>query len=452
MSPLNRFHLFIQEQVLFEASEPILLAVSGGRDSILLVHLFKQCGFNFGIAHCNFMLRGAESDADELFVSELAKEIQVPFFSTCLDAKSYSNTHSVSIQMAARDLRYRWLNETRTAFDFRYVALAHHQNDTVETMLLNLVRGTGIAGLHGILPKRDIFIRPMLCFNRAEIDQLIVEMNIPYRDDSSNQSTKYARNKIRLEVIPKLKELNPKLEETFEANRKRFAELEMILHDRIAELHRTCFKKVAHHEFQIDLSALQKLKPLQTLLFGLFHPFGFTESTLLDLSRSWDGIPGKRFESSTHCLVLDRAHLLLSKKKLEHHDAPFEIKQEDEHLSWRHSQFNIKKVPIEKFKLKKDKALAQLDWDLLHFPLTIRTWQEGDSFYPLGMNGKKKKVSDFFIGQKVPLNHKKGIPLLINGNGDILCIVGYRIDERYQVTSQTTKIFIFSKQIDTYEE
>ena len=250
MSPLDRFHSFIQEQGLFEASDHILLAVSGGRDSVLLVHFFKQCGFNFGIAHCNFMLRGAESKADELVVSELATRMEVPFFSTFLDAKSYASTHHVSIQMAARDLRYRWLEKMRAEFGFRYVALAHHQNDTVETMLLNLTRGTGIAGLHGILPKRDALIRPMLCFNRAEIDRTIAEMNISYRDDRSNRSTKYARNKIRLEVIPKLKELNPRLEETFEANRKRFAELEMILNDRIAALHDALFKEVANEKIK----------------------------------------------------------------------------------------------------------------------------------------------------------------------------------------------------------
>ena len=389
MSSLDRFHSFIKEQGLFEASDHILLAVSGGRDSVLLVHFFKQCGFNFGIAHCNFMLRGAESKADELFVSELATKMQVPFFSTFLDAKGYASTHHVSIQMAARDLRYRWLEKMRAEFDFRYVALAHHQNDTVETMLLNLTRGTGIAGLHGILPKRDALIRPMLCFNRAEIDRTIAEMNVSYRDDRSNWSTKYARNKIRLEVIPKLKELNPRLEETFEANRKRFAELEIILNDRIAALHDALFKEVANDEFQIDLSALKKLNPLQTLLFGLFRPFGFTEAVLFDLSKSWDGGSGKRFYSSTHRLLLDRDCLLLSEKKSER-DTEVEIKQSDECIFWENLQFNIQELPIEKFELKKEERLAQLDFDLLQFPLKIRVWQEGDFFHPLGMGGKKK--------------------------------------------------------------
>lgn len=451
MSSLDCFHSFIQEHGLFEASDSILLAVSGGRDSVLLVHFFKQCGFNFGIAHCNFMLRGAESKADEQFVSELATRMRVPFFSTFLDAKSYANVHHISIQMAARDLRYRWLEKMRAEFGFRYVALAHHQNDTVETMLLNLIRGTGIAGLHGILPKRDALIRPMLCFSREKIDQTVLEMNISYRDDRSNRSTKYARNKIRLEVIPKLKELNPKLEETFEANRKRFAELEMILNDRIAELHDALFKEVANDEFQIKLSALKKLKPLQTLLFGLFHPFGFTEAVLLDLSKSWDRIPGKRFDSSTHSLLLDRNCLLLSEKKSAC-DTEVEIKQSDERVFWKNLQFSIQEQPIERFELKKEAALAQLDCDLLQFPLKIRVWQEGDFFHPLGMGGKKKKVSDFFVAQKIPLSHKKGIPILVNGNGDILHIVGYRMDERYKVTCQTKKVFIFNERMNTHGE
>lgn len=444
MLPLERFHSFIQEQVLFEASEAILLAVSGGRDSVLLAHFFKQSGFNFGIAHGNFMLRGAESKEDECFVTGLAKRMEVPFFSTDLDAKAYANTHHISIQMAARDLRYQWLENIRAEFGFRYVALAHHQNDTVETMLLNLTRGTGIAGLHGILPKRGVFIRPMLCFNRDEIDQIIAEMGVNYRDDRSNQSTKYARNKIRLEVIPKLKELNPKLEQTFESNRKRFAELEILLNDRVTELRHSLFKVLENDEFQIELSSLKTLKPLHTLLFGLFHPFGFTEAVLLDLSKSWDGNPGKRFESATHSLVLDRACLFLTPKKVGEANLEVEINQNDEYVSWGNRQFGISQLPIETVELKKEARLAQVDSRLLQFPLKIRAWRAGDFFHPLGMDGKRKKVSDFFVAQKIPSNHKKQIPIVINGNGDIIFIVGYRMDERYKITSQTQKVFIFS--------
>ncbi|TXI13956.1 MAG: tRNA lysidine(34) synthetase TilS [Pedobacter sp.] len=448
---LEHFRLFIQEQGLFNSSDQVLLAVSGGRDSVLLAHLFQQAGFNFGIAHCNFMLRGAESDADERFVAELAGKIGVPFFSTKLDTQEEAKNQHISIQMAARELRYRWLEQIRKDFDFQYIALAHHQNDTIETMLLNLVRGTGIAGLHGILPKRNVFIRPMLCFSRIEIDQIIASMDIQYRDDSSNLSTKYARNKLRLQVIPLLKELNPSLEETFEANRKRFIELEVILNERISELHHTLFEEMSKDEFRISLLSLKGLKPLHTLLFGLFHPFGFTEAVLTDLSRSWDKEPGKKFESLTHVLFLDRHYVFLSKKGVV---SPLDvmIHIDDEKIYWENEEWNMRWVSMEAFKLIKDSTIAQFNGDILQFPLKIRTWQEGDFFYPLGMNGKKKKLSDFFIGQKIPLIYKRSIPIVINGNGDIIYVMGYRIDDRYKVLPQTQKVFIFSKKLYTYGE
>lgn len=442
MSFLARFHAFVQEQSLFKVSERILLAVSGGRDSVVLVHLFKQSGFDFGIAHCNFKLRGTESDEDELFVAQLATRMEVPLFVTHLDAQMQARAEGISIQMAARNLRYQWLEKTRKEFNFDHIAFAHHQNDAVETILLNLTRGTGIAGLHGILPKRNHFIRPMLCFDRDEIDQIVAELGILYREDSSNQSTKYARNKIRLEVIPKLKELNPSLEQTFEANRKRFVELEILLNDHVAALRGALFNEIALDEYRIALSALKKLRPLYTLLFGLFSPFGFTEAVLLNLSKSWDGISGKNFESVTHRLLLDRGHLLLSRKETKL-PPQIEVNLFDKQVSWGNLYFNIQHVAIADFELKKGGVLAQFDLELLIFPLKIRTWQVGDFFYPLGMRGKKK-LSDFFIGQKIPRSYKNQIPILENGNGDILCVVGYRQDERYKVHAQTQKILLFT--------
>ena len=441
---LGRFHTFIKQYALFELHDSVLLAVSGGRDSVLMVHLFKLAGFKFGIAHCNFGLRELESDADELFTSNLAKQLDVPFFSTRFNTKRYASTHGISIQMAARDLRYQWLEEIRADFDFQYIALAHHQNDTIETMLLNLTRGTGIAGLHGILPKRNKLIRPLLYLTRDKINEMVNKEGIIYRDDASNQSTKYARNKIRLEVIPKLKELNPNLEETFELNRRRFQELEILLKNRLSELKSQLFKKVNEDEFQIKLLELKNLIPQNTLIYGLFHPFGFIEKVLQDLINCWNGQPGKIFESATHTLLLDREYLILSLKKSKKLN-DVEISISVAQIVWYNQVFVVHNLPIERFNLQNNPKIAQLDADLLVFPLIIRTWKTGDYFYPLGMK-VKKKLSDFFVSLKIPLTEKEKIGILQNGNGDIIWISGHRIDERYKVTAGTKKVFIFEQQ------
>lgn len=443
MLPLNRLHSFIKQHALFLAADRVLLAVSGGRDSVLMVHLFKACSFDFGIAHCNFNLRAEDAAADELFTSELAAELNVPFFSTSFDTQDYASDHHISIQMAARELRYQWLEEIRNDFGFQYIALAHHQNDTMETMLLNLIRGTGIAGMHGILPKKNKLIRPLLFLTRDEIDEILGQAAIAYRDDSSNQSTKYARNKIRLDIIPILKELNPRLEHTFEANRKRFAELEILLDQRIAEIQQKLFRKVSDDEYEIDLSALQELSPLSTILYGLFHPFGFTETVLNDLARSWRGLPGKLFESSTHQLILDRNRIILSKKRASE-PTNISIEPDTKLINWNKQSFGSKIVPAGEFQMRRDGQIAQLDLGMLQFPLSLRVWRNGDHFHPLGMKGIKK-LSDFFIEQKLPLNRKRNIGILENKNGDIIWIAGFRIDDRYKITGNTKKVFIFEQ-------
>ncbi len=443
MLALNRLVSFIKQHALFHPEDRVLLAVSGGRDSVLMAHLFKAGGFNFGIAHCNFNLRKEESLADEQFSSDLAAELDVPFFATSFDTTAYAANHHISIQMAARDLRYQWLEEIRKDFDYQYIAVAHHQNDGIETMLLNLTRGTGISGLHGILPKKNKLIRPLLFLTRDEIDDIFDKTGLSYRDDSSNRSVKYARNKIRLEVIPVLKTLNPNLEQTFEANRRRFADLEILLENHIRELKERLFKKISENEYEIPLPELQKLSPLATLLFGLFQPFGFSEAVLHDLSSSWKGPAGKTFHSSSHQIILDRNRLILNPvKKMP--PAEISIEANDSRIRWNEKEFGLSSRDAAEYEISRDSRLAQLDMDLLSFPLTLRTWQNGDQFQPLGMKGTKK-VSDLFIEHKIPLNRKKETGILVNSNGDILWIAGLRIDERYKITGNTKKVFIFEQ-------
>jgi tRNA(Ile)-lysidine synthase len=440
MIALERLQEFIKKHALFQEKERLLLAVSGGRDSVLMAKMFKLAGYNFGIAHCNFQLRGKEADEDEYFTVNLASELGVEIFVSKFNTKEYASKNHISIQMAARDLRYQWLENIREEQNYQYIALAHHQNDVVETILLNLTRGTGIAGLHGILAKKGKIIRPMLFLSREEIDSM---PPFEFREDSSNLSTKYARNKIRLEVIPVLKQLNPSLEQTFEANRKRFAELETMLNQRVEELRNELFKKLDEHEFEINLEKLKNLVPLNTLLYELFRPYGFTEAILSDLAASWTSQSGKLFRSATHELLLDRDCILLGRIN-EEIPAPIIIEQESRLCNWNEKQFSIGIIPIEDFKMCTELNFAQLDYDLLKFPLIMRSWQHGDFFRPLGLK-TKKKLSDFFIEQKISLNRKKDIPVLENGNGDIVWIAGLRISEGYKISPNTKKVFILEQ-------
>ena len=445
MLNLTAFLTFIKQHALFNAGDRVLLAVSGGRDSVLMAHYFKQAGFDFGIAHCNFKLREAEADAEEDFTSALAEELEVPFFSTFFNTAAYASEKSISIQMAARDLRYQWLEEIRADFQYDYIALAHHQNDAVETVLLNLTRGTGIAGLHGILPKRGKLVRPLLFLNREQIDEIIAGQKFKYCDDSSNASSKYARNKIRLQVIPVLKELNPQLEETFKANSRRFAELESVLRERVEQLRNELFFKTGSHEIEIAIREIKNLKPQTTLLFELLNPFGFTEPVLHDLINSLDSQPGKVFESPTHQILIDRQKLLLGPKTLPQ-TSEISISQRAEDLTWNDQHFKSYTLPASAFQNKTGNNIVQLDYQKLIFPLKLRSWHEGDYFCPLGMKGRKK-LSDYFIEQKIPRQRKHDIGVLENGNGEILWIAGYRGDERYKITSDSEIIFILEKRI-----
>lgn len=445
MEALSRLQSFIKQHALFLGEESVLLAVSAGRDSVLMAHLFKAAGYRFGIAHCNFNLRAEDSELDERFTEELASELEVPFYTHRFDTMEYAAANHISVQMAARDLRYEWLERIRTEFDFQYIAVAHHQNDVIETMLLNLTRGTGISGLHGILPKKGKLIRPLLFLNRDEIDELMQNSGYTYREDRSNLSVKYSRNKLRLEVIPVLKELNPALEQTFEANRKRFAELEILLDLHVQEIRERLFIQLADDEFEISIAELKKLIPLNTLLYGLFHPYGFSETVLADLVHTWEGNPGKVFRSASHQLLLDRGRIILNRANQQ---KPENINIESGALisTWNKHKFSSKIIPIGQFKLSRDENIAQLDYDLLGFPLKLRSWENGDHFQPLGLK-QKKKLSDFFVDRKISLNHKKDVGILENNNGDILWVAGLRIDERYKISPNTKKVFILEQLI-----
>ncbi|RZL38243.1 MAG: tRNA lysidine(34) synthetase TilS [Pedobacter sp.] len=439
MLPLQQFKDYIKKNALFLPEQKIVLAVSGGKDSVLMAQLFKLCNYNFSIAHCNFNLRADEAQRDESFVKLLASTFDVPFHITHFDTKVYAAEHQISTQMAARDLRYQWFEQVRVEGNYDYVAVAHHQNDSIETILLNLTRGTGISGMHGILPKRDKIIRPVLFLSRVEIDELVEENDINFVEDSSNESSKYARNKIRLNVIPHLREINPNLEETFAQNIIRFAETEEVLAAFVAQKRMEVVSQV-NGNVCLSIEEIKALKPQKLIVFELLKPYHFTSKVVDELLNSLDKQTGTSFYSPTHSATINRDQVLISVLRDKDESTVKFLHPKDDCIiinGTKISLFYSESTLVENNPIK-----AFVDLDQLIFPLIVRFWQDGDKFMPLGMRNFKK-LSDFFIDQKVPLPQKDKIPLLINGNGEIIWIAGFRTDNRYKVNATTKKVAIF---------
>jgi tRNA(Ile)-lysidine synthase len=437
--PVQRFEDYISQHQLFSDKDKVLLAVSGGKDSVLMAHLFKLLGQPFGIAHCNFNLRAEESLRDEHFVRLLAANLDVDLHITHFDTQAYSLEHQVSTQMAARTLRYEWFETIRQEANYEFIALAQHQDDALETVLLNLTRGTGIAGLHGILPKRGHLIRPMLFLSRQEIDQIVAGQELAFVEDSSNSSTKYARNRLRLKVIPELKALNPNLEQTFVQNIQRFAETEQVLQKVVADL-RLSLMMCCEGIYYLSLEDIEQLQPKRLLMFELLRPFQASEFLVEEILQAMYKQSGTSFFSHSHRFTIDRGKLMITPATTETAEKMQLIHPGDNRIVWDGQELlitNSDDVGHESLSGK-----AYVDADKLMFPLILRTRQSGDRFRPLGMKGLKK-LSDFFIDEKVPLVLKDQVPILLNGNGEIIWIGGLRQDDRYKITSSTKNVTIF---------
>lgn len=450
MDFLTIFSRFIREQELLSKEEDrVLLAVSGGKDSIMLTHLFAQSSIQFAIAHCNFQLRGEQANSDAQFVNELASNLGVPYYETVFDTTCYAHEKKISIQMAARELRYDWLEEIRINHHYQYIAVGHHQTDSVETVLINMVRGTGIAGLHGILPKRERIIRPLLAFTGDEVAHFVTVNSIQFCEDHTNQETTYSRNKIRLKVLPVLKEINPTLEKTFSTSSRRFYELELFLDKQINNLREELFVEIERNVFEIEIALLKEHSQDSFVLYELFQKYGFTEEVLQDLVTTLENPhTGILFHSSSHQILVNRDKLILEQKKVgcekrvPIHELPFSF-------TWYGANYRIyfsEEIPMD-LKSKDGGNKIVVDAENIMLPIEVRSWEEGDFFYPLGLGGKKK-ISDFLIDKKVALNKKQEVPILINSNGEILAVSLKRIDERYKVNRETKKVIILEQLYD----
>ncbi len=435
----------ISKESLFTPEDAVLIAVSGGIDSVVLLELFHRLRqevpeFNqlkIGLAHCNFKLRGIESDQEESFVRDLAIRFNSPFYVQHFDTTSVATDEKISIQMAARMLRYDWFETIRKENNYRYIAVAHHQNDVVETVLINLLKGTGIAGLHGIAPKKGSVIRPLLFATRENIHDYAIEKNIAYKEDSSNASTKYIRNKLRHDVIPILKELNPGLEKTFQQNIAHIKDIEIIFNQFVEEKRKEIIS-CKEQTIYIDIEKIKIEPSIFTLLFEFLKPYNFNAGVVEDIVQSINNQSGKLFYSPTHRLLKDRKYLLITLNKPEVESVAYKIDQhQTEHTEGIHLTLKIKQIDKQE-ELLSDSSMALLDVSKLKFPLTLRKWEIGDWFYPLGMNNKKN-ISDFFIDKKVSVIEKENTWVLISGK-DIVWLVGHRIDNRYKITDGTNSV------------
>lgn len=412
----------------------MLLAVSGGKDSMVMLHLFHSLAFNISVAHVNFKLRGSESDGDQQFVNDWCAEHQIPFFSTHVETNNYAIANGLSIQMAARDLRYQWFDELIEKHRFQFIATAHHLNDSIETALLNLARGTGVEGLTGIPVLSGNRFRPLMFATRAEIETYAAAHNIPWREDSSNQTDAYQRNLIRHRVIPELKKINPALEASFASMVLKINhDLEILNAEN--QKWRVAYTEPFGEGLKIRKEAIQPAT--LPFLWRTLRNYGFSWDQTERIQQVADGQPGKIFYSTTHSLTADREFLLISELTAPIESVSINLANGTYQSGKQELAIRTDQTP----RIVADKQVAALDQATLSRDLVWRTWQPGDWFVPLGMNNRKK-ISDFLVDEKVPLGLKNKVTVL-ESDGEIAWVVGYRIDNRFRLTEATQKAVVF---------
>ena len=434
---LYRFEKFNQHTPLFKKGTKILATCSGGADSMLMAYLFKHFNLYFSIAHVNFQLRGKDSDLDEELAKDFAKKTGVSFFRKSFDTKGFADSNSISIEMAARELRYNWFFELSVENNYNLIATAHHLNDHVETILLNIVRGTGQKGYHGILHQRDDLIRPLLCFTKEEILFLVQEYQIPFREDKTNNETDFQRNKIRHLVVPVLKEINTNLENTFYKNSQISLENEKII-ESFAENGAQRWVKDQEGFFRIEISDSPEENNYKLWLKNYLLNFDFNQYQIENILKSIYSQPGNVFISPNYILNKDRESFILKNRK----DFFITTSISNQEKTYFLNDFKLQTCLLESLNVEdiKNPYCAYLNFEKLKFPLKLRLWENGDFFIPFGMKGKKK-VSDFLIDEKVPLVLKKNV-LVLESENQICWVVGFRIDERFKIENVSTdKIF-----------
>ena len=435
---LQKVQSYIQAHRLLQPGSPVVVGVSGGADSVALWHVLRSLGYDCAMAHCNFHLRGAESDRDEQFVRRLAEEHGTPFYKTDFDTTTYAAQHGISIEMAARDLRYAWFDGLRQRLHAQAIAVAHHADDNIETLLLNLVRGTGLRGLTGIPRRNGAVVRPLLGCSRQEIEQYLADHHLPHVTDSTNVSPDYRRNRVRHAVLPLLESINPAMRTTLYATMERLDEAYTLYRQSVDLADRDIVTRTSDGGMTLRIDRLSSHPACRTLLFEWLRPYGFSPATIRQVADSLTGEAGTLFYSPTHSLLKDRECLIVQPHREDCHETEFHIGAGTARL---HIPLNMRFTRLERdaqFQPSKAPHTVHVDFDRLTFPLTLRHWREGDAFRPFGMTGMKK-VSDFFIDRKLSRFDKERCWLLLSGN-DIVWIVGLRTDDRFKVTPRTRHV------------
>lgn len=438
MELLNRFWQTLQT---YGSPARVIVAVSGGMDSVVLADLCHRCGLNFSMVHCNFQLRGTESDRDESFVRSLAKKFEVPLFVKKFDTYAHANDHKLSIQEAARVLRYSYFEEVRKKTGAQFTLLAHHADDNIETLLMNFFRGTGLEGLTG-MPKKNPAqaqaLRPLLHARRAEILSYAKAQQLNWIEDSSNTSVKYTRNYFRNELLPALKKVYPQVEENLLANLQRFEKTNLLYRELLAD-----FKKkvcVLKGE-EVHIPVLKLLQYAHTsLVYEIIHDFGFGEAQVAEVLKLTEAESGKYITNETYQIIRHRKWLVIAPVTPQAETRM--VERQSKRIVFAGGQLTVNQYSKERWKLNPSAAVAQLDSDKVEWPLLLRRWKQGDYFYPLGMR-KKKKLARFFIDQKLSKSEKEKIWVL-ESHKRIVWIVGHRIDDRFKVTEATKNILEFT--------
>lgn len=444
---LNRFQTYVAERDMFSPQDRVLAAVSGGVDSMVMLSLLAESGYRLGIAHCNFQLRGPEAEEDELLVEEMAGRYGLPFYNRRFDTVAEMEATGESVQMAARRLRYTWFDELCREHGYTHIAIAHQADDSAETFFINLLRGTGLRGLTGINVVNGKVVRPLLFATRKDIIEYALNHKIPYREDSSNASTKYIRNKIRLGIIPRIREISPQFVPMMTANVERLTEAQSFIDRGMAVIRRESVKKEGDADV-IDLSLIDPELPLKFVIFELLRSYGFHGEVIDKLYLALErGTTGKRFYAKDRVVYLDRGRLMVVPIP-EDDECAIEVAAESRRKYVGGGVILFEHLTIDDIeKLQQPDNVALIDEDKLCYPLVLRRWKEGDSFQPFGMDGHKK-VSDYLIDAKVSLPDKGRQFVLVSG-GQIVWLVGRRVDERFRVDASTENVLKLTREADS---
>ena len=437
---LISFKKFIETNQLFQNFDKILLTISGGIDSMVMLDLFIKSNTKIAVAHCNFGLRSNESAGDEKLVFETCQKNNIELFTIKFNTKTFAEENKISIQMAARQLRYDWFNKIALENNYQFIATAHHQNDVAETMLINMTRGTGISGLHGILPKKNNIIRPLLFSNKAEITNYAKENNIDFREDSSNKKDDYWRNKIRHLVIPKLEELNSNAVNNFYLLSKKISADEILINERINELKRK-FVKTNNNLVYINLEIMQHAA-LTSLLFNILSEYNMNETVILNMIENHENNSGIIFESETHEALIDREFMIIREQKVEEFHQTFLIENKIQKINTPTGEISFETLD-EKPSVFSNNCLY-LNLEKTGSEFIIQNWQQGDRFKPLGMNGNKL-ISDYLIDKKVNVFEKEKCMVLISKKtNEIIAVIPYQISNDYKLANDSKSVLKIS--------